>query len=374
VRAVAILHIPDSPFGAVRQGYSDLARTLAARGDRLDVITPERFPITSRLHARWWVLVLPFAVALWLWRRRRQYDAAVFHSYTGWVFNFLPARLPTITQFHGVEPLFYDALREDHLARGRDLSLPFRVVYGWLMPRALRASCRRSRVVTCLNDTERRYLLEHAWTTADRLVLLRQGVPQEFFADGRVYAPRATRLLVMSQWLETKGTRYVVEAFTALARAHPDLQLSCYGTRAPEATVLAAFPADVRHRVTAVEEIDHRAMARPYGRADVFLHASLSEGSGRAVMQAMAAALPIVVTPIGLVPDLLQDGRDCLIVPKRDSRAIQSAVERLLDDAGLRREFGTRVRRIAEVFQPLTCEGEHADLVRSVAARASPRA
>ena len=348
-------------------GYDDLARTLAARGHQLDVLTPERFRFTGRLHPRFWVLILPFAVALWLWRRRNRYDVAIFHSYTGWVFNLLPPRLPTITQFHGVEPLFYRALREEKRARGRDLSPMFRAVYGWFMPNVLMGSCRRSTAVTCLNEEERRYLIDHRWTTIEHLVLLRQGVPAAFFVDDRTYAPRATRLLVLSQWLETKGTAYLVEAFTALARARPDLRLWCYGTRVPAADVLAAFPADVRDRVLAVEEIDHVAVAAPYHQADVFVHASLSEGSGRAVMQAMAAAMPIVATPVGVVPDLLRDGRDCLVVPKRDAHALAAAVLRLLDDADLRREMGMRVRRVSEAFQSRAADANHADLVEAVA-------
>lgn len=367
MRAVAILHIPDSPFGAVRMGYDDLARELARHGDTLDILTPERFPVTGRLPARWWVLVLPFAAAFWLWRRRRRYDVVIFHSYAGWVFARLPSQLPAVTEFHGLEPLFYQALSAEERARGRALSLPFRAVYGWLMPRVLKSACRRSRLVTCLNETERRYLIGHAWCAPERLKLVRQGVPEEFFIDVRDHAPRATRMLVLSQWLETKGTRYLAEAFTAVARQHPDVRLWCYGTRAPQETVLEAFPSDLRGRVLVVPEAGPEEMASAFRQADLFVHASLSEGSGRAVMQAMAAALPMVVTPVGQVPDLLQDGRDCLIVPPGDSRALADAIVRLLDDAALRRRLGTATRRAAEVFQPAPRSAEHAELIRRAA-------
>lgn len=355
-------------------GYGDLARSLAEKNDHLDVLTPEQFRLTGKLSARWWVLALPLAAAIWLWRRRRQYDVVIFHSYAGWLFNLLPSGLPAITQFHGLEPIFYAALSEEHRVRGRRLSRPFRLVYGWFLPRVLRASCRRSRLVTCLNDEERAYLVEHGWAPADRVVLLRQGVPQEFFCEGRAYAPAATRILMLSQWLETKGTAYLVDAFTELARTRPGLRLWCYGTRVGEPAVLASFPEDVRGRVTVVPEVDHRAIAVPFHEADIFVHASLSEGSGRAVMQAMAAALPIVATPVGLVPDLLRDGRDCLIVPKRDSRALSAAIGQLLDDRDLRRSLGSAARRAAEVFQPVARESEHAHLVRRVAARKPPSA
>lgn len=367
MRAVAILHIPDSPFGAVRMVYGDLARTLAARGDTLDVLTPERFRLVARLHPRWWVLLLPFAAAFWLWRRRRRYDVALFHSYAGWVFNLLPSGVPSITQFHGLEPLFYSALSVDHRAQGRRLSTPFRFVYGWLMPRVLRSTCRRSRMVTCLNGTEQRYLLEHGWSDADRLVLMRQGVHEGFFVNDRQYAPRATRILAVSQWLPTKGVGFLAEAFAGLAQQHADLQLWCYGTRVPAALVLESFPPAIRERVTVVEEVEHHELASVMRRADLYVHASLSEGSGRAIMEALASALPVVVTPVGLVPDLLEDGRDGVIVPKRDSRALHEGIASLIDDVNFRRKLGENARRVAEIFSPTRCDAEHADLVRAVA-------
>lgn len=347
--------------------YQRFAGAGADRGVSLDIVTPERFPFVSRRHPRWWVLLVPLSAALWLWRRRRQYDIAFFHSYAGWIFNLLPSGLATVTDFHGLEPLFHAAVEREHRAQGRRLSWRYRAVYGWMMPRVLRATCRRSRAVTCLNHTERRYLIDHCWAPPDRIVVLHQSVSSEFYVDRREYAPRATRLLVLSQWLETKGVAYLVAAFTALSREHPDLQLWCYGTRVNADKVLSQFPPDVRDHVKVVQDIDPADVAAVYREADLFVHPSLSEGSGSAIMQAMAAALPIVVTPVGLVPDLLEDGRDCLLVPTRDSAALAAAVSRLMGDAGLRRRLGTAARLAADVFQSETTAQQFFDFLRSVA-------
>lgn len=347
-------------------GYGDLARAMAIRGDALDVLTPDRFRVVGRLHPRWWVLLLPFAAAFWLWRRRRVYDVALFHSYAGWVFTLLPSAMPVITQFHGLEPLFYSALRAGRGAAG-PLSARFRFVYGRLMPRVLRSACRRSAAVTCLNGVERAYLLEHGWTREDRLVLLRPGVPPGFFVDDREYSVRATRILAVCQWLDTKGVAFLADAFAQAAARDEDLQLWCYGTRVPESVVLKAFPPATRGRVKVVEHFAHDELPAVLRQADLFVHCSLSEGFGRAVMEALAAALPVVVTPVGLVPDLLEDGRDCLMVPTRDSRAVGDAIARLIDDVELRRRLGQAARRAADALCADRCDERHVDLVRAVA-------
>ena len=198
------------------------------------------------------------------------------------------------------------------------------------------------------------------WTTDEHLALLRQGAFEEFFVDGRMPARAAARAVAMAR---DQGHAYLVDAVGA-RRARPSSG-SGATARGSSADALAAFPADVRDRVLAVAG----SIASPWRRRTTrrMLRASLSEGSGRAVMQAMAAALPIVATPVGVVPDLLRDGRDCLIVPKRDHHALVAAVLRLLDDVGLRREMGTSVRRVSEAFRSEAADANHGDLVEAVA-------
>ena len=361
--------MPESPFGAVRLGYARQAEAAVELGVALEVVTQDRLPVVRRFAERLKVFVLPFAAAWWLWRRRRQYDVALFHSYAGWVFNLLPRRPPTITAFHGLEPLAYEAIDADHRTRGRRLTLRYRLVHGWLMRRLLRSSCRRSVGVLCLNLDEGRYLVEQGWTTPNRLVVFRHGVPEFFFVDDRAYAPRATRLLFVSQWLTSKGTPYLVEAFAAAARAHPDLRLICCGTLVDEAAVQAEFPPDVRARVVVKPTLTRRELAAVARDADIFIHAAHYEAFGNAIAEAMAGALPIVVTPVGVARDLLEHERDCLIVPKSDSRSLADAIHRLIDDAGLRRRLGTAARQAAEQLRAEERERTLLTALRTAAGR-----
>jgi glycosyltransferase involved in cell wall biosynthesis len=347
VRAIAFLHIPNSPYAGAALGYRRLVGACAARGDSLDILTPEDFPRLAGLDPRWLPFVLPFVVALSLWRRRREVDVALFHSYTGWVFNFWKRGVPTVTLFHGLEPLFYDELAAETRAQGRRLTRRFRATYGWLMPRLLRLSCRRSNRVICGNRAEERYLLAERWTTPDRLLFITFGVRADAFVDDRVYAPRARRLLMVSQWLDTKGTRYLTEAFIALVRNGADLELWCAGTRRPDADVLSMFPPDIRPRVHNRADVASDALLTLYSEADIFVHPSLSEGCSNAQLEAMAAALPMVVTDTAPAADVLKDGEGGLFVPKRDPAGLAAAIGRLIDDPALRARLGRRAQQVA---------------------------
>ena len=87
---------------------------------------------------------------------------------------------------------------------------------------------------------------------------------------------------------------------------------------------------------------------------------SLSEGFSNALLEAMAASLPIVATPAGAAGDLLRDGVNAAVVPPCDSAALVAGVDALLGDRGATRAAGaggahdrarvSEMRRVNERF------------------------
>jgi len=73
---------------------------------------------------------------------------------------------------------------------------------------------------------------------------------------------------------------------------------------------------------------------------DVFVLPSHFEPFGIVVLEAMAAARPIVATAAGGVPDIVDDGREALLVPPQAPEALAEAVARLLDDPALADRLG----------------------------------
>jgi glycosyltransferase involved in cell wall biosynthesis len=95
---------------------------------------------------------------------------------------------------------------------------------------------------------------------------------------------------------------------------------------------------------------------------DVFVSSSSSEGMGIAIVEAMAARLPVVATAVGGVPEVVLDGETGLHVPAGDADALGDAMTRLGRDASLRIACGEAGRRRAvEEF------GEEAMLTRTAA-------
>lgn len=108
-----------------------------------------------------------------------------------------------------------------------------------------------------------------------------------------------------------------------------------------EALVLALGIAPHVHFVGAVP---HAEVPRWLNRFDVYVAASRLESFGVAVLEASACELPVVVSDAGGLPEVVMDGETGLVVPSEDSAALAAALRRLVDDAGLRRRFGTAGR------------------------------
>src|SRR6185436_8521150 len=73
---------------------------------------------------------------------------------------------------------------------------------------------------------------------------------------------------------------------------------------------------------------------------DLFVLPSLNEGMGRALIEAMAAGLPVVASRVGGVPAIVQDRRTGLLVPPGDAVALAGALDELLRRPDWARELG----------------------------------
>ncbi len=106
----------------------------------------------------------------------------------------------------------------------------------------------------------------------------------------------------------------------------------------------------------------HSDDVRPfYAAADCMALPSHSEGSPLALLEAMAAGLPVVATAVGGVPEVATDGETALLVPARDARAFASALARVLSDGALARTLAANASaRVASDFSP---EARARDLV-----------
>ena len=104
-------------------------------------------------------------------------------------------------------------------------------------------------------------------------------------------------------------------------------------------------------RVTFLGEKNHDELPAILCAADIFCRPSLSEGLGNAFLEAMAAGLPVIGTPVGGIPDFLKDGETGIFCQVRNPESIAKAVIRIQTEPGLREKLVARgASLVAERF------------------------
>ncbi len=92
----------------------------------------------------------------------------------------------------------------------------------------------------------------------------------------------------------------------------------------------------------------HDVPTKQLSRFDIFVLPSLSEGLSSAILNAMAASLPVIATEVGGIPELIRDGENGLLVPPADSKALARALDDLISNPERAVRMGRRGREIAQ--------------------------
>jgi glycosyltransferase involved in cell wall biosynthesis len=92
----------------------------------------------------------------------------------------------------------------------------------------------------------------------------------------------------------------------------------------------------------------HQRSAEPYYTiANLAVLSSLSEGSPNALLEAMAAGIPVVATNVGGIPEIVKHQESALLVPPGDISAMSAAISKLLTDPSLAHQLADRARMLA---------------------------
>jgi glycosyltransferase involved in cell wall biosynthesis len=377
---VRLLHVtssyPKRPGDVTAPFVESIARALVARGHRIDVVLPWHpdlarpdepglrfFPYRYAPHASWnlWGYaqslesdvrvrraiygVLPFA-ALALRRAvgARLQDARYDAVHAHWVVPNAALvsdlvrthRAPYLVSLHGSDVFMAERLR------------PARAL-------AARAFAAAGAVTACSVDLHRRALLLGA--AAERTRTVPYGVDVDAFAPrppapevrARLGVPAdAFLVLGVGRLVEKKGFAHLVEA--AARTGGVRVVIAGDGDlRGPLEAQARAAGAPVSFPGALPRDLVAAALAE----ADVVVVPSVVDAAGNVdglpnvLLEAMASGRPLVASRTAGIPDVIDDGRNGLLVPEKDARALAEALRLLLREPALRARLGEEARKTA---------------------------
>jgi len=193
-----------------------------------------------------------------------------------------------------------------------------------------------------------------AGAPADRIMVVHNGVDREVFhpagrqvARGELGLPAKQIVLVsVGALLEAKGFQHLVAGMARLPAETPThLYIAGPGSYGAELKRVAEA-SGVGDRLTLLGFLRQDELARWYQAADFFCFGSLREGCPNVVIEALACGTPVLSTPVGAVPDLIEDERCGLLFaagsPGAFARALGDALSRKWDRAHIAERGGRR--------------------------------
>lgn len=180
----------------------------------------------------------------------------------------------------------------------------------------------------------------------DRVSVVRNGLDLGAFGL-RSSPPRRRRVVSVGRLRPEKAQEVLIAAVGRLRPSWPDLRLRLVGD-GPREEDLRRAAAD--HGVSdIVEFLGHRDdVPRLLREADLFVLPSRIEAAPNAVLEAMAAGLPVVASDVGGVPELISSGVNGLLVPPDDVDRLAGAMFHLFDDPSQAERLGLMARRHVE--------------------------
>jgi glycosyltransferase involved in cell wall biosynthesis len=206
----------------------------------------------------------------------------------------------------------------------------------------IRRTLRRSSAVIALSDSWAEYLRTLA--PGANVLALPNAVPLPPEPGVGAGLAEPGRILMLGRASAAKGMAELLAALARLAPRHPALRLVVGGDGDLDYWRGQAAALGVADRLELLGWIDPARCQAELARAALFCLPSHVEGLPMALLEAMAAARPVVATAVGAMPEVLRHGHNGLLVAPQDAAALAQALEALLDDPARAAALGAAAR------------------------------
>src|SRR5262245_46740750 len=225
----------------------------------------------------------------------------------------------------------------------------------------LREICAAAEFVAAETDYSRDLLRQRCPDSAAKIYRVYNGMDLKRFPTSNDDASinQLPRIISIGRLVAFKGFGYLIDACAELARRGHDFSCEIIGDGPLRNDLEARIrKLNLSGQVRLVGSLSQGAVLEKLRAADIFALPSVTDAQGASdvfptvIIEAMAAARPVVSTRLAGIPESVVDSETGLLVPPEDTMALAEALERLIEDAKLRLQYGCAGRaRIEQRFR-----------------------
>src|SRR5216117_2803360 len=224
----------------------------------------------------------------------------------------------------------------------------------------LREICAAAEFVAAETDYSRELLCQRCPDSAAKIYRVYNGVDLELFPNPLTSARNTVpRIISIGRLVAFKGFEYLIDACAELARRGLNFTCEIIGDGPLRGDLEARIrKLKLSDRVHLLGSLSQGAVLEKLRSADIFALASVTDAQGASdvfptvIIEAMAAARPVVSTRLAGIPESVVHGETGLLVPPGDTMALAEALSRLIEEPKLRLQYGRAARaRIEQHFR-----------------------
>jgi len=222
----------------------------------------------------------------------------------------------------------------------------YRYLYPFLSPLIRRVWRNASCVVAkCADEIEMIKSLDKEVTIS----FIPNGVDlQAFQPKSEIPDEGPLKIVCVARLIERKGQHFLIKAVKRLIESGVNVVLNLIGTGDSQREYeIHARKSGIQDRVRFVGYVPREEIVSYYQAAHVFALPSYNEGMSLAVLEAMAAGLPVIVTRTGGTAELVEEGVNGFVFDWADVTTLTKRIQILANDRALARRMGAASRRRA---------------------------
>jgi glycosyltransferase involved in cell wall biosynthesis len=197
-----------------------------------------------------------------------------------------------------------------------------------------------------LGEVWRRWVIDTFGVRPNRIGIVYNGVPATKPTLRRKRNDARFELLFVGNLLERKGVKDLLRACATPAITARDIHLTMAGGGPIDVYRAMAAELGIADRVTFTGWVSQDDARARMVRSDALILPAYDEALPLVILEALASRTPVICTPVGSIPEVLQDGHTALFVAPGDEPGIADAIARLIDRPELGAELSASGGRL----------------------------
>jgi len=249
-------------------------------------------------------------------------------------------KIPTIVTEHGTAKGFIDGLEL------KDLFSLTQKMFSWMYTSIDRNVIRMANKITAVSRITANEI-KHYYKINRKIEVVGNGVDTSIFSPNKRNKTWDFEYVLYTGALITKkGPPDLIESARLVVKEFPELKFILTGKGPLEKYLRELIKKyQLSNNVVLLGYVARNQLLELYKNAIIYVLPSYHEGLPTTVLEAMACELPVITTPVGGIPEVVESGKNGILVPPKNPKKLAGALITLLHNKRKRKKLGKNARK-----------------------------